>query len=482
MKKITTIKLFGFVAFAILFSWEAKAQYNITLQIAGSEDSVMYLGRYYLNGTYALDTAQSKKGKFVFKNPKRVFEDGIYFFSNPSGKYFEFIMDKDQDFTLLTNQKNWTQYMKVKGSDCNARYFAYMQASSALEKQMKEISIQKSSMDKAVFDSKAAQLRVQNDSLKIAYIKNNPQDLLSKVFEATKSIDVPQSKVIYKADGVSKDSLAIQRAEYDWYLHHYFDNMDLSCSGLLFTPKGVFYDYYNRYWDEQLKYQTIDSIFALASYWIDKTQNNPLMFRYWLHDITERYLQSPYMGQDEIYVKLIDKYFATGKAIWMSPTDVEKEVVRAEKWSHSSLKKQVPDLICPDKSGIMQSLYAMRSKYKILIFWAYDCGHCAVEVPKFYKFYKENKDKYDLSVMAVNSAPDTIQWQESIKKHGFEQDDRWFNVNGLIANYDWHEYFDLDVTPVIFILDSDNRIIGKKVKGDNIEKYLELYDQGKIKF
>src|SRR5574344_544894 len=472
MKKNTITKFLGLIAFLFVCTNGLKAQYNITLKIAGAQDTVMYLGRYYLNGTYALDTAYSKKGKFVFQNKTRVLEDGIYFCLTAKGAYFEFIMDKDQTFTLSTDNRNWNQYMSVKGSEVNQRYFTYMKSSSALNDKMKALIAQKSSLPKEEYETKAAKLREENDSLKIKYMQTYPEDLLSKVFVATKSIEVPTISVIYKADGVSVDSLAMQRKEYDYYLHHYFDNIDLTCSGLLFTPKTVFYDYYNRFWDEEMKYQTIDSIFSYASSLVDKSEKNPVMYKFFMHDITERYLQSPYMGHDEVYVKMIQKYFATGKATWMGPSDIEKEVSRAEKWSHSSLMKEVPELICPDQSGIMQSLYSMRTKYKLLIFWAYDCGHCAVEVPKFYKFYKENKDKYDLSVMAVNSAPDTAQWQESIKKHGFEQDDRWLNVNGLVANYDWHEYFDLDVTPVIFILDSDNRIIGKKVKGDNIEKYL----------
>jgi hypothetical protein len=51
----------------------------------------------------------------------------------------------------------------------------------------------------------------------------------------------------------------------------------------------------------------------------------------------------------------------------------------------------------------------------------------------------------------------------------------------LVANYDWHEYFDIESTPVVLILDKDNRIIGKKIPADNIENYIKLYNEGKIK-
>ena len=70
------------------------------------------------------------------------------------------------------------------------------------------------------------------------------------------------------------------------------------------------------------------------------------------------------------------------------------------------------------------------------------------------------------------------QWKEKIKNLGLD----WLNVNGLVANYDWHEYFDLETTPVVLILDKDNRIVGKKIPADNIENYIKFYDEGKIKF
>ena len=183
------------------------------------------------------------------------------------------------------------------------------------------------------------------------------------------------------------------------------------------------------------------------------------------------------MGHDEIYINMINRYYASGDATWMPPSAIDKEVVRARKWENSMLLKTVPDLACPDTNGIVHSLYELKAKYKILIFWSYDCGHCQTEIPKVFTFYKNFKDIYNLEVMAVNSGTDIQQWKNKVKSFNLQ----WLNVNGLVANYDWHDYFDVESTPLILILDKDNRIIGKKVPASNIENYIKLYDEGKIK-
>ena len=80
--------------------------------------------------------------------------------------------------------------------------------------------------------------------------------------------------------------------------------------------------------------------------------------------------------------------------------------------------------------------------------------------------------------MAIHSGLDLKQWKEKIVKLG-----KLIPLMLMVArNYDWHEYFDIESTPVVFILDKDNRIIGKKIPADNIENYIKLYDEGKIKF
>lgn len=473
MKKIY-FSLFVFTC--LLFSFSLKAQYSITFNIKGNKDTILILGNYYWDNTYAIDTAVNKKGRFVFEKKDKTLEPGIYFLSNLSGKYVEFIVEKEQKMSFSTLDGDWVENIKSNKSKNNNVYFDYIRSTTKLNAEAAKLSKKKASLDKKEYDKLFNEINSKNDAIKKDFIKNNPNHLLTKVLKVTQNIDIPEFETIYKEDGTI-DSTAMQTKKYNYYVHHYFDNFDFQCDGLLRTPKAVFHNTYNYYWDELMKYQTKDSIFNLAVYWIEKARGSNLMFKFMVHNLTERYLQSPYMGHDEIYIKMIYKYYASGDATWMQPSDIDKEVTRAKKWENSMLFKKVPDLACPDTNGVTHRLYDLKAKYKILIFWSYDCGHCQKELPKIYSFYKNFKDVYNVEVMAVNSGVELKLWKEKIKTLNLN----WLNVNGLVANYNWHDYFDVESTPLVFILDKDNRIIGKKVPAENIENYIKLYDEGKIK-
>ncbi len=473
MKKlIFSLFIFG----CLFFSSSLKAQYSINIDIKGNNDSILIMGHYYLDNTYAIDTAINKKGKFSFEKKDKTLDPGIYFFSNTNGKYIEFIIDKEQKFSLFTIEEDWMKNMKVSKSKDNEIYYDYIRSTTKLSVEANELGKKKKELGEENFNIQIAQINEKNDSIKSVFMKTYPNHLLSKVLKATQYVEIPKFDNVYKKDG-SVDSSAMQNQKYYYYIHHYFDNIDFQCDGLLRTPKAVFHQTYNYYWNELMKYQTKDSIFNLAVYWIEKARGSKLMFKYMVHDITERYLKSPYMGHDEIYINMINRYYASGDATWMPPSAIDKEVARARKWENSMLLKTVPDLACPDTNGIVHSLYELKAKYKILIFWSYDCGHCQTEIPKVFTFYKNFKDIYNLEVMAVNSGTDIQQWKNKVKSLNLQ----WLNVNGLVANYDWHDYFDVESTPLILILDKDNRIIGKKVPASNIENYIKLYDEGKIK-
>ena len=64
MKRKTSLLL---IVALLGFIRTVKAQYEIKLEISGCKDSCLILGHYYLDKTYAIDTAWNKKGRFLFK-------------------------------------------------------------------------------------------------------------------------------------------------------------------------------------------------------------------------------------------------------------------------------------------------------------------------------------------------------------------------------------------------------------------------------
>ncbi|MBQ9253772.1 MAG: redoxin domain-containing protein [Bacteroidales bacterium] len=467
------ISLLAIVLFAFLSS--SYAQYNIRFEVKNSTDDTVILGQYYMGGTFALDTSINKSGKFSFSNKKETLKQGIYFFSNKKGKFCEFIVTDSQNMTFKTTDEDWVNNLIVKGSKDEQIYLDYIKKSNKHTAIFQSLSKEASSKEE--YDRKLNDLKIESDSLKEDFMNKYPQHFLTKVLKSSLAIKLPEFEKIYKEDGVV-DSSAMQKIQWNYVKRHYFDNIDLTCEGLLRTPKGVFSRFYEAYWNDVMKYEKVDTIIYYADSLINECKDNKEMEKYFINDITRRYLLDNVMGHDAVYVHMVDKYFKTGRVTWFHPSDLDMNIERANKWKNILIGKYVPDLACPetDDNSTWHSLSSMNNKYKILIFWSVECGHCTVEMPKIAEWYKDNKDIYNVGIYAVHTEGDISDMQTFIKKYNMN----WINVNGLYANYDWHEYFDIEKTPVIYILDKNNKILAKNVAAEKIGDLLRVIEKGEF--
>ncbi len=468
-------RMFAVFVLVSLISPIVKAQYEITFEIKNTTTDTLLLGYYWHGGTYAIDTAiNNNKGKFVFKNKTKQLEQGVFFVTDTKGHYCDFIITKEKNLKFKTEDAAWLKNLSVKGSKDEELYIDYMQKSDSLGSLYKEIIAGRETISKDEYDTKLKKFKDENDSLKNAFIKNHPDHLLAKILLAAKPIVVPQSETIYKQDG-SVDSIKMQNNRFCYYKRHYFDNVDLTCDALLNTNKQVFIDNYNNYWENVMKYEKADSILYYAEYWINKTGNGK-MFDFFVRDISSRYLQSPIMGHDKVYVGMVDKYLKTGKFTGLAPSDMEQNINRADKWRNLLLGQTVPDLACPEgeEGSKWRHLDEFKTKYKILVFWAASCGHCTTEIPKLFEFYKQYRGQYNLEVFAVHTEGEIKERDTFLDKYGIN----WVNVNGLIATYDWREYFDVEKTPIIYILDANNKILAKNIAADNVKQVMDILENG----
>ncbi|MGP1515227.1 MAG: thioredoxin-like domain-containing protein [Bacteroidales bacterium] len=463
-----------YILLAVCCHLSTNAQYNISIEIKNIETDTLLLGYYWHGGTYAVDTSVNKKGKFVFKNKKKTLEDGIYFFSDTKGRYCEFLIDKKQNLRFTTNNDNWIKNMKVENDENEQQYFDYLKQSDSLAEQYRQILNGRKKIDKQEYDNRLKILSDENDALKKNFIHKYPKHLLSKILLCTQPLNIPEFPTIYKTDG-SVDSIQMNINGFNWYKRHYFDNVDLSCGALLNTHKQVFMDNYNRYWETVMKYEKVDTILYYADYWIGKAKDKK-MFNFLVKDITNRYLQSTVMGHDKIYVGMIDRYIKTEKYTDLAPSDIEKNIHRADVWRNLLIGQIVPDLACSthENNSAWHHIDELTTKYKLLVFWSIDCGHCTTEIPKLNEFYKQYKDTYDLEVFAVHTEGDIKTRDEFIRKH----DIKWINTNGLFANYDWRKYFDIEKTPIVYILDAKDKILAKNISVDNLKQIMDVLEKG----
>jgi thiol-disulfide isomerase/thioredoxin len=123
-------------------------------------------------------------------------------------------------------------------------------------------------------------------------------------------------------------------------------------------------------------------------------------------------------------------------------------------------------------SGSFTDLYQINARYTILAFWESDCGHCKIIIPELYEIYQKLKSK-GVQVMAVHmlgGVEGKKKWINFINEHELYD---WLNVWNPY-DYNYKKLYDISSTPVVFILDKDKKIIGKRLEPKQIEEFLNL--------
>ena len=466
-KKYSKLTLLTLLALVLALPAQArkKPNYEITLKINKGVDTLLMLGHYYGRGNQVLDTAyRDKKGRFVFSSTTDTLPEGLFFFANAQGKYVDFVVYHEKPFFQFeTQQKDWTTYMEVKGSKQNQFFFDFYRDEGVIST---ELDRQRMLMDSADYAPYYRQQIRKLDSIKFAYTEKGPNMFLSKMMLATK--DTPPPLVDERGDTMTD----LQRRDY--FLAHYFDNMPLEDNAILNTPRAVFYDRVMGYFDNVLRYAPPQTIIQYMDPMLDRSKKAPNVFQYLLVSFTQKYLQSKVMVYDEIYVHLVQKYYASEDNWWTSPSSIDKESQRAAKWERLLVGREAPELILYDTLHVPHSLHAMPYKWKLLIFWSPNCGHCQHIIPEIYRVFEKYQQQYNLCAFTILSDPDDKtrkEWKEFMAKHGMNSPN-WLSLDGGEANVDWHDVYDIQSTPQIYLIDENNIIQAKKLGEASIENIL----------
>jgi len=447
-------------------SYKIKAEFN------GAQDSVMYLAYYLGDKTYLLDTAYTKgKGRYVFEGDS-VLPGGIYILAGQSNnKYLEVIVDKSQKFNFKTSVDRMPTDIEFTNSEDNVLFYEYINFNIEKRKAIDKLR----NREKAISD--------QPDSLKI--IKEQISDLLNIIkdyskqlaqahpesFVSTllKAMEEPEMGVLPDSGATHQDSLR----QYIYYKNHYWDDFDLSDDRLLRTP--LYHRRLETYFNNIL-FQHPDTIIEAADKIIDKASPNRETFKYVVWYLTFTFETSKVMGYDKIFVHMVDTYYTSGKAFWAEKSTLKALKERADALRNVLIGEPAPDLILLDTSGTFTSLYRYQAPYTIVLFYESDCGHCRHEIEKL-KSWDEKSD-INFQVFAVCTDTSLVKWKKFIKKEKLP----WIHANATRSvTPDYHDLYDINVTPTIYLLDEKMKIIAKRLKTEQLRPFLENYNKNKPK-
>jgi thiol-disulfide isomerase/thioredoxin len=143
----------------------------------------------------------------------------------------------------------------------------------------------------------------------------------------------------------------------------------------------------------------------------------------------------------------------------------------------ASTSKSITDLYYKNTEKLtpmFKTLFQVKAKYTVLVFWAVDCGHCQTEIPKLHEDLKAIKGKLDYKVFAVQTKDDLYDtWRKFLIEKKLNE---FIHVYDPVHLNNLKERFDIYSTPVIYILDKDKKIKAKRLGAEQVVEMLKTLD------
>ncbi|MRG46384.1 DUF5106 domain-containing protein [Chitinophaga sp. SYP-B3965] len=446
------------------FSLHAQG-YNITVQLKGYQSGTLYLGHYMGKTTYVMDSAQiNNEGIAVLKGAEKQ-PGGIYLIVLPGKtRYFEMLLDKVQTFSIMADSSDLSGKTVYKNSPDNDMFSAYNKFLASQSDIMNDIQRKLAAARTAEDTAKVRPITEELGKRLLAYrddiIQKQPKTLLASIFKAMREPQVPPMP--RKKDGSLDSSYPFLA-----YKSHYWDDVDLSDGRLVRTP--ILETRLTRYFN-QLVTPVPDSVIAEGDRLIAKTKKDKESFKFVVWWLTRTYEESPIMGMDAVFVHLVEKYYVTKQAYWVSEEQNEKIISRAFTIAPNLIGQKAAALALVDTAGRPKSLYDVKSKYTVLVFWDPTCGHCITEVPRLDSAYKASWKKKGVTMYGVKTEGTQAEWTKFIQDKHLTG---WAHVwdPGYKSNY--RKFYDVYSTPLVYLLDENKKILAKRLGVEQLEEFLE---------
>ena len=483
------IFILTFLSLSTGFSQEIK--FNIS-----APDTTIYMARYFGKQLYYADTAELVQGSVVFDGSKH--RAGLYALLMPNGKPFDFIIDGEPAVEMtVKDMDNANQTMQVIKSTNNKLFFDYMKFTAEKRIKAKELGEKMQSIES----------EKEKEKLKSAYQKINEEvkayqnNLVDKHAEKFVAVMIKMSMDVEQGE-VPEDEQDNPNYAYEYYLNHFWDNVDLSDYRVVNTP--VFHNRLDKYFVKRGYFVVPDSICVYAKKMIDQTdqvdQSNKV-FQYLVHYITNKYETMQIVGMDKVFYFMAQNYYCppNNKAYWVPEENLQKICERRDKIGRTLIGNPAIPLILTDSTeNNWINFYDLNGEYTVLYFWDPHCGHCKKTTPKLQTLYEEKFKERNVQIYAVGKASgdDFADWKKFIRDNNLEftnvgVTDSIYNIvtdstfearikaqnllqnHTTVASLKYAETYDVFSTPKIFILDKDGIILYKQISIGQLEEIID---------
>lgn len=122
-----------------------------------------------------------------------------------------------------------------------------------------------------------------------------------------------------------------------------------------------------------------------------------------------------------------------------------------------------------DMNGKQVKLSSFRGKYVLVDFWASWCGPCRAENPNVVKAFNRFKDK-NFTIVGVSLDNNRDRWVAAVKQDNLQ----WTQLSDLKGwSNEVAQQYNVRAIPANFLIDPQGRIIGRNLRGSDLEAKLE---------
>jgi thiol-disulfide isomerase/thioredoxin len=448
---------------------QSKLQYEINISIPELKDSTLFLAYHYGDKQYINDTLKlDSKGKGTFTGTESL-PKGIYLIVLPGNSYFEILASDDQFFSISCSYPDYINTLKFESSSENSSFLEY-------QKKWQSYQLEANSLSRRLQNN-----RENSDSLRILnsllgekeremkgflrdVVVNNQPNLLSLLVKSVIPLEIPEPVI---PEGSPNPDSIRWYYRYNYNKDHFWDNIDLTDDRILRTP--ILQSRLETFFSN-IVIQSPDSINKEIDKLIKKCEPQHDMFQYISVFLFNKYRNSEIMGQDAVLYKIAKDIYLSGKADWVSDeflSDLAREV---ELMGNNLIGMRAKDLVMNSYNNFYVSLYDIKKEFTILYFWEPNCGYCKTTTPQLIDYYTKAKDE-DVEIFAVCTTDNKEEWEKYI------QDNNITWINGWDPDRTTHfdYYYNVQATPLIYILDREKTIIAKKLAVEDLASFISNY-------
>lgn len=425
---------------------------DFTVTIRGAQPGLSNLIGFYAEEHFRADTSRIESdGTIRFKKDEG-YPQGFYYVSYAENQYVQILLGEDQTFTIDADVADIVGTIKTSGSNDVSAFYENAQYEQGYNASFgsigQQIQAAAGTAQEASLKQQQAQLRAERDAHLSALYSKYPNSLFEKFKTAGQNPavreDLPDTKKVY------------------YYRKEFWDNVDFSDRRLLRTP--VINNKLKRYFDE-LTSQNPDSILSSAYNLVDRSVSSPEYYMFFVNWLMRKYEPGKVtlMDAEAIHVRLTQRYITKEKAFWADSMEVYSLQTRAHEMGQSLVGQDGPNVTAQDLDGKTHTLLDKKADYIVVYLFTPSCEHCQEQTPKLIDWYHEWKNKGgDVYAIAIDT--DEKELGDYIKKTNMPFTYIYDPTNRSI----YAKYY-VNVTPELYVLNKERKIIGKNLKVFQIE-------------